>query len=49
MRTNDNASLPGYYVMLNTKQQYSASVFKVYTPLPELLGPEGDDSISKLL
>jgi hypothetical protein len=36
-------------IILNCKQQYFASVFRVYTPLPELLKPEDDDSISKLL
>jgi hypothetical protein len=36
--------------MLNSKQQYSASIFRVYTPLPELLDPDDDDdSTGKLL
>jgi hypothetical protein len=35
--------------MLDSKEQYSGSVFRVYMPLPELLDPDDDDSISKLL
>jgi hypothetical protein len=42
-------SHPGYYVMLNSKQQYSASIFRVYKPLPELPDPEDDESISMFL
>jgi hypothetical protein len=34
--------------MLNSKQQYSASIFRVYKPLPELPDPE-DESISMFL
>jgi len=33
--------------MLNSEQQYCASIFRDYTPLPDLLDPEDGDSISK--
>jgi len=48
IQTNDSSSLPGYYVTLNSIQQYSASIVSVYMPLAELLGAI-NNRISKLL